>query len=203
MYRPRGVTSENRKAGLIVVAVVAVLLMGGQTEELVQAVTGPAEVSDTAAASAVIAVADSAVGTVEGRGGATPYHASYRIADREPWCAVWVWWAFQQAGYPNLIHPRTAYTPTLAAWFRERGAFDRTPRVGDLVFFDWPGDSKARIQHVGIVVGVGADSIDTIEGNTSAGPGGSQDNGDGVWRRTRPLNSSIVGFGHPDYAAAA
>ena len=71
-----------------------------------------------------------------------------------------------------------------------------------MVFFDWPGDGIDRIQHVGLVESVTATSITTIEGNTSGSDVGSQDNGDGVWRRTRPRNRSIVGYGLPAYSPA-
>jgi peptidoglycan hydrolase-like protein with peptidoglycan-binding domain len=56
-----------------------------------------------------------------------------------------------------------------------------------------------RIQHVGFVEKVNGDgSIVAIEGNTSGGDSGSQDNGGGVFRRVR-ARSLIVGFGRPPY----
>jgi hypothetical protein len=69
------------------------------------------------------------------------------------------------------------------------------------VFFDFP-DSHTGIQHVGFVERVRADgTLVTIEGNTSSGTSGSQDNGGGVYRRTRPP-AYVVGYGRPAYQEA-
>lgn len=147
----------------------------------------------------VLDVARSQIGTVEGRGGTNPYGKAYGT-DGVAWCAQFAWWVFGQAGDAALI-PKTAYTPTMYDWYRRQGLADRTPRVGDLVFYDFP-DSLARIQHVGIVEAVNADgTITTIEGNTTSGAAGSQSAGGGVWRRRRS-QASVVGYGHPRYAGA-
>ena len=147
----------------------------------------------------VLDLARAELGTVEAGDGSTRYHRAYGLPFSQPWCAVFTWWLFQQAKAPQLTHPKTAYTPTLADWYRARGAFSANPMVGDLVFYDWP-DSIRRIQHVGIVEAVEPGAIVAIEGNTSRGTAGSQSNGGGVWRRRRARNSSIVGYGHPAYS---
>lgn len=115
------------------------------------------------------------------------------------WCAVFLWYCFRQAGADNLIMQRTAYTPTLADWYMKRKRFDTAPRPGDLVFYNWP-DSTNRIQHVGIVESVEPSAIVAIEGNTAVT---NQSDGGQVMRRRRARNSSIVGYGHPAYAAPA
>lgn len=150
-------------------------------------------------AQAVLDIARNELGTVETAQG-TKYSREYGLGADQPWCAVFVWWVFRQAGASSLIHPKTAYTPTLASWFMDRGAFDNQPRVGDLVFFNWPNDGVNRIQHVGIVESIERDAIVTIEGNTSTTSSG---NGGQVMRRRRARNGSIVGYGHPSYGAAA
>lgn len=150
----------------------------------------------------VLDVARTEIGTTEGRGGGTPYHDAYGIADREPWCAVFIWTMFYRVGSADSIGPKTAYTPTMAAWFRARHQWSQTPTVGALVFYDWP-DSKHRIQHVEIVESVAANTITTIGGNTGPGGRGSQDDGDGVYRRTRPRDNTIVGYGLPIYGLPA
>lgn len=153
-------------------------------------------------ATQVLDAARSQIGTVEARDGSTPYHRAYGLPFSQPWCAVFVWDCFRRAAAPKLTHPRTAYTPTLAQWFRDRNAFTPGgPRPGDLVFYNWP-DSLNRIQHVGLVEHVEPNAVVTIEGNTSSGTGGSQSNGGGVWRRRRARNASIVGYGHPAYTPA-
>jgi hypothetical protein len=144
--------------------------------------------------------ARSQIGTVEARDGSNPYGKAYGM-DRVAWCAEFQWWAFTTAGAGALI-PKTAYTPTLYSWFQQRGQASRTPRVGSLVFYNWPGDGVDRIQHVGIVEAVNADgTITTIEGNTTSGVAGNQSAGGGVWRRRRS-QSAVVGYGHPAYTGA-
>jgi hypothetical protein len=146
----------------------------------------------------ILAIARSQLGTAESPNGSNPYGRAYGM-DRVAWCMQFCWWVFREAGASNLIHPKTAYTPTAAQWFRERGRLDRNPRVGDLVFFNWP-DSVNRIQHVGIVEAVERDAIITIEGNTSTT---NQSDGGRVMRRRRARNSSISGYGHPAYTVPA
>lgn len=59
-------------------------------------------------------------------------------------------------------------------------------RRGDLVLFDWQHDGTS--DHIGRITAAPAGgSVATVEGNTSSGPGGSQSNGGGVYRRIRPL----------------
>lgn len=150
-------------------------------------------------AGAVLDRARSQIGTIEGRDGSNPYGRAYGM-DRVAWCAEFAWWAFTEAGAGALI-PKTAYTPSMFSWYQQRGQASRSPRVGSLVFYNFP-DSINRIQHVGIVEAVNADgTITTIEGNTTSGLTGPQHAGGGVWRRRRS-QASVVGYGHPAYAGA-
>jgi hypothetical protein len=152
-------------------------------------------------AARILDVARSQLGTVQAPNGANPYGAAYGM-DRVAWCMQFVWWCFRQAGASDLC-PRTAYTPTAAAFYQQRGRADRSPRPGSLVFFDWPGDGVDRISHVGLVEAVNPDgSLTTIEGNTTSGNAGDQRMGGGVWRRRRSTSAVIV-YGHPAYADQA
>ena len=149
---------------------------------------------------AVLAAARRDIGYREGPGNDTKFGTWYGM-NKVAWCAIWVNYVFGQALALPLV-PKTAYTPTMAQWFRDRGRFGGAPRPGAVVFFDFPGDGVNRISHVGIVEAVNRDgSIVTIEGNTTAGVGGSQRDGGGVWRRTRKVG--IVGYGYPDYLGTA
>lgn len=149
----------------------------------------------------VLDVARSQIGTREDANGRQPYGAEYGM-NGPAWCAIFQWWAFTHAGAGSLI-AKAAYTPTLAAWFQSQGRASRTPQVGSLVFYNWPGDGVDRIQHVGIVEAVNADgTITTIEGNTTSGVVGDQSHGGGVWRRRRSQGSVVI-YGHPAYAGAA
>ncbi len=153
-------------------------------------------------ATAVLGAARPQLGVVErpANSNRTKFGATYGM-DGYAWCAMFVWWVFREAGTLNLI-PKTAYTPTFADWFRARKQWGTVPRIGAVVFFDFPGDGVNRISHVGIVEAINPDgSIITIEGNTSPGSSGSQRDGGGVFRRTR--RTGIVGYGYPAYVGAA
>jgi hypothetical protein len=114
-----------------------------------------------------------------------------------PWCAMFVSWVLDKSDIDGYKH---AYTPAGADLFKSQGRWTTNPRPGDVAYFDFP-DSLPRIQHVGFVEKVNGDIITTIEGNTSSGSAGSQDNGGGVFRRER-ARSLIVGFGRPPYSKA-
>jgi hypothetical protein len=117
-------------------------------------------------------------------------------ANGQPWCATFI---VAKAKAEGVTLPSTsAYTPSLAQGFKEAKAWYLIPKPGDLVFYDFP-DSVHRIQHVGVVEKVlNGDTIQTIEGNTARGSGGSQSNGGGVYRRIRNTQY-VVGYGRPDF----
>lgn len=154
----------------------------------------------TATAQQVLNLARTQLGTTERPPGTnrTPYGRWYGW-DGVAWCQIYMCWVFDQAGALSLLGRKTAGTVNASDWFRSVNQWGTEPRVGSLAFFDFP-DSKDRIQHVGIVEEIWPDArIVTIEGNTSSGEKGSQDNGDGVYRRVRSL-VHVVGFGHPAYS---
>ena len=97
--------------------------------------------------------------------------------DGQPWCMSFVQWCFNQAGAP--LPCRTGSCSALLRWYRanqpERVVPD--PMPGDIVIY--------RFGHTGIVESASGSDVTAIEGNTSPGQGGSQDNGGGVFRRTR------------------
>jgi hypothetical protein len=120
-----------------------------------------------------------------------------------PWCAEFIWDGL--AHHLEVEHVKSAYCPTVADWYRQKGRGfknDSRARKGDLVFFDFP-DSDPRIQHIGIVVenDPASGTLQTIEGNTSSGTGGSQDNGGGVFKKARPYSQAVY-YGRPLFADA-
>ena len=143
----------------------------------------------------IMKIAASQVGYKEYSNDNTKYGVWYGM-NNNPWCAMFVSWCAHQAGVSQDIIPKMAYVPYMITWFRARGRYKArgsyTPKKGDIVFF---GDSS----HVGLVEGVSGNNVITIEGNTSSG--GNVSNGEGVYRRTRPLGSGswVMGFGIPDY----
>lgn len=102
----------------------------------------------------------------------------------QPWCAAFVRWCLLQAdltNYPPIANPY--YVPYVESWGRNNNKFIRSgPNPGDLVIF---GKSDIAA-HIGFVERRLDDGwVQTIEGNTSSGTSGSQNNGDGVFRRKR------------------
>ena len=152
-------------------------------------------------ADCVIREAAGEIGATESPPGSNrqPYAAEAGHANGQPWCASFVVAMMRRCGV--RLPSESPYTPTMAAGFRNTGTWQgRNSDVnpGDVCFFDFP-DSVDRIQHVGIVEQATDDTVTCIEGNTSAGSGGSQSNGGGVFRRTRS-RSVVVGFGRPLYS---
>lgn len=114
-----------------------------------------------------------------------------------PWCATFVAAIAKQAGV--ALPSTSAYTPHMVDAFRKAGRWHHEPRVGDLVFFDFNPGGDA-VEHVGFVERIAPDgALTTIEGNTSPGAIGSQDNGGGVYRRVRS-RKHVVGFGRPSWS---
>lgn len=138
-------------------------------------------------------------GTVFGRWYAKLVDDPYFGESGIPYCAMFVsyclnWAGFEAAGLPG------AYVPWILSANSDAGRLvaNEDAQHGDLVMFDWQGDGVA--DHIGIVEENHADEgwMQTIEGNTSPGSGGSQSNGGGVYRRARNY-SSIIGVARPYY----
>lgn len=111
------------------------------------------------------------------------------------WCDMFNDWCFVTAfGLADAL--RLLCQPTGSAgagctyslqYYRNAGRFFTSPKVGDQIFF---GTSISNATHTGIVIGVDAGHVYTIEGNTS----------DQVARRTYSLRAgTIVGYGRPAY----
>lgn len=119
----------------------------------------------------------------------------------QPWCLAFCVWLFEKCfGSVNAkqmlyMSSYTYYTPTAANYFVKSKAWYTTPKVGDLIFFR----NSERIYHVGLVIEINGDTINTIEGNTS-GTNGIDADGGGVFAKSYKIsNSRIAGFGRPNY----
>ena len=117
-----------------------------------------------------------------------------------PWCAMFVSYCAAHANIPASVIPKHASCIVGVEWFKANGRFhphgDYRPVPGDLVYFTHDGRSPA---HVGIVTKADHNSIETVEGNTSAGPG-VVSNGGAVALKCYALTADgILGYGHPDY----
>ena len=147
----------------------------------------------------VLKIACSELGVEENSEGSnlTKYGRWYGM-DGEPWCAMFVSYCFNFAGLPlSSTTPKGfAYCPFGVEFFKAKNQFYQTPKVGDVVFFDWPNQGESRAEHVGIVEKVISDRhIISIEGNTSTS---DNTNGGEVMRQER-RGDCIVGYGRPKY----
>jgi hypothetical protein len=143
----------------------------------------------------IIRVARTQVGTHESPAGSNEVkYATWYGLPRNPWCAMFVSWVFDQAGHPLEIQSKKGYCycPSAVDYFKRHGMFHTTGpfQPGDIIFFDWEGAGIA--DHTGIVVHDDGVTIKTIEGNTSVT---SQQNGGAVMERDRSHGSTVLGVG--------
>lgn len=156
-----------------------------------------------ATANKVLEIARAELGYKEGSNNNNKYGIAYGL-NNQPWCVIFVWWVFRQAGMAGLFYGggKVASCRALYAYHKGKGqAVSKAAlKAGDIVFFDF-SSPRDDTDHVGIVESVSGNTITTIEGNTSSGSGGSQSNGDGVYRRQRST-AYITAAYRPAYDAA-
>ncbi len=102
-----------------------------------------------------------------------------------PWCAAALTWSCDQL---EIDRPPkgAAAVRNWVTWSIATGRHLLTPRPerGDIVYWLNPDGTG----HIGIVSRVEGSKVYTIEGNTSSGNQGSQRDGDGLYRRERPIS---------------
>lgn len=125
-------------------------------------------------------------GTKYGRWYAELTHSPYFGSNGVPYCAMFVSWCLDRAGIKAHGFPTASCVTIDNATKSQQLGNKRNAKAGDIVLFDWDGDGSP--DHVGFVELNRGSYIQTIEGNTSSGSKGSQSNGGGVYRRTRPWN---------------
>ena len=113
------------------------------------------------------------------------------------WCAYFISWCARQAGIPTSIISNASYACAGSdngdfknLDYYSRGSY--TPKVGDLVFFCWEGNSSCW-DHVEIVIGVSSSEVTTLGGNTGDNNVKS--------RKWSLSNSNIRGYGVPKYTS--
>lgn len=133
----------------------------------------------------------------------TDYYGREVQGDDYKWCVVFLWWVFNITGERMAFYGggKTASCGTLLRWYRERGLTVPVSeaRPGDIVILNFHGTQDT--EHCGLVLSVNStDSsyVNTIEGNTTPGYEGSQDNGGCVALKHRNLRQ-IVGVCRPQY----
>lgn len=160
-----------------------------------------------------IKVAKAEIGVIEGPKDNETKYGAFTKANFLPWCGSFVMWCANEVG---LKIPSVVSTYRGAEAFIKKNKWESvdeaTPLPGDIVFFDFPGDSLNRISHVGIVVKDNGDgTLNCIEGNTSSDKRGDQRNGGEVCLKKRAYKKKngaalkkslpvyIVGFGKPSF----
>lgn len=116
------------------------------------------------------------------------------------WCAAFVSQLLMRAGFGAF---KSAAVLKWRDWAIEKGKLQYGPVRGALVYYV-RGSGQVQQRHIGIVVATAGmpcptevhasglipkGYVETIEGNTSSGASGSQNDGDGVYRRLRLLSS--------------
>ena len=120
----------------------------------------------------------------------TWYYGHEVSGNQYPWCAVFISWLFKPE---QGLCKKTASCIEMLEWFEKRNQIVKEPQAGDIVFFHYSTNPR-RTNHVGLVVSVHGNVINTIEGNTSIN---SNDNGGKVMQRNRYNN--IVAYARPKY----
>ncbi len=139
----------------------------------------------------------------------TDYYGWEVSGDAYKWCLVLLWWLFNRAGERMAFFGggKTASCGTLLRWYREQGLTVPVSEIqpGDIVILNFSGkmgaDGKLDTEHCGLVLGVNSTDdryINTVEGNTTPGDEGSQDNGGCVALKHR-LRRQVVGVCRPQY----
>jgi surface antigen len=160
-----------------------------------------------------VAAAQAEIGTIEGPKENETKYGKFAKANFLPWCGSFVMWCASQV---NLKIPNCVSTLAGANAFKKAGKWQdaetATPEIGDIVFFDFPGDGVDRISHVGIVVkDNGNGTVTCVEGNTASDKKGDQRNGGEVCLKVRAYKKkngskvlpskavAVVGFGKPTF----
>lgn len=144
----------------------------------------------------IIQVAKSQIGIKESPSGSNRQkYGEWYGMNGAPWCAIFVSWVFDKAGYPLPIIQSGApsggaYCPYFEGYAKNNDQWFSTPQPGDLALYHF---GRRLAVHIGIVEKVNGNSFSAIEGNTSAS---SNANGGMVQRRSRNV-SQCRGFYRP------
>lgn len=150
----------------------------------------------------VIAEATKDLGYTESPAGSnkTKFGAWYGL-NGYPWCVMALAYWFDIAGERSAFFGggKTASCGTLLSWYQQMGQTVPVAevRAGDIVILNFSGTKDT--QHCGLVIDKLSNGyIATIEGNTTPGLEGSQDNGGSVAKKYR-RPSQVVGVCRPQY----
>lgn len=124
-----------------------------------------------------------------------------------PWCVIFLWDVFNRAGERMAFYNggKTASCRTLLRCYKEEGktAPITNIQIGDILILNFSGkmyNGELDTEHCALVVEKGklAGTWYTVEGNTSPGLEGSQDNGGCVAKKLRHVKN-VVAVCRPNY----
>lgn len=136
----------------------------------------------------VLDAAKAEVGYKEGKNNDNKFAKIAGHANHQPWCATFIRACFIKGEEAKAI-PDSAYCPHIEAWGRANNAVVPTKEAkkGDLILLDF--SRSGRSEHIEILTHDFSAKTPTIlrsiGGNTGAI---SQDNGDGVAKKVRPVS---------------
>lgn len=130
-----------------------------------------------------------------------PLARGYKVKYTDAWCATFISALSIKLGYTDII-PTECGCEKQINLFKKLGCWveneNRTPEVGDIIYYDWQdngkGDNKGSSDHVGIVEKVEGNNLTIIEGNIN----------NAVGRRKLKVNGKYIrGYGVPKYDVEA
>lgn len=133
--------------------------------------------------------------------GHKPLAQCYKVKYTDAWCAATVSAAFIKAGLTDIGFTECS-CGRMINLYKKQGRWEErdsyTPKVGDLIMYDWQdsgvGDNTGSPDHVGMVVDVSGSKFTVVEGNKN----------DAVGTRTMTVNGKYIrGYCLPDYASKA
>lgn len=126
-----------------------------------------------------------------------PLPAGYKLSYHDAWCAAFVSAVALRCDCTDIVFPECS-CDRMIQLYKKAGRWQEndgyTPKVADIIFYDWgdsgSGDNTGSSDHVGIVATVNGDTFTVIEGNMS----------DKVGYRTMSVNGQYIrGYGLPNY----
>lgn len=136
------------------------------------------------------------VGYREGINNSNKYGIWYGM-NNVSWCCIFVSWVMHHSGISNDIFPKFASCTRAMQWAKKNKRFyekSATPKVGDLILYDW--DMSGDADHIGIIKAVNGTNITTIEGNTHVVYG---DRDGVITKEVKKSSATIRGYIRPDY----
>lgn len=129
----------------------------------------------------------------------TDYYGQKVSGSSYPWCAVFLWDIFRLGDESNAFYggQKTASCTALKNYYEKNNRYftTGTPKIGDILIFSFKTHTDP--EHCGLLVNIETLNHITyyvcIEGNTSPGEEGSQDNGGSVALKRR-TKDSILGY---------